>query len=118
MRTPLDHLVEDATRLGFRALNSVVVPLVKSGVASPPPLGVGLVVLETTGRKTGEPRQVPLLATRLGKHVNVSTVRAKSQWVRNLQADPEANLWVHGRKRPATASIEPGNLNVANLVLN
>lgn len=106
-----------ATQQGFRVLNRFVVPAVKAGLGSPLPIGAGLVVLETTGRSSGLPRQVPLVAARFGANVAVSTVRPKSQWVRNLQADPQASVWVGGRKREGTATIETGSLNVANVVL-
>ena len=105
------------TRLGFRALNRVVLPAVRAGIANPLPVGLGLVVLETTGRKSGLPRQVPLLATRLGSRVTVSTVRSDSQWVRNLRADPNVGVWVCGRKRSGTASSRPGRLQVTDVEL-
>ncbi len=110
-----EDLRQSVTRSAFRALNSVVVPAVKAGIASPLPVGAGLVLLETTGRVSGQPRQVPLVATRLGKTVNVSTVRGSSQWIKNLQAQPDASVWVAGRKRAATGSVESGPLTVARL---
>ncbi|MEM9655818.1 MAG: nitroreductase/quinone reductase family protein [Actinomycetota bacterium] len=93
------------TRSAFRALNRTVTPAVKAGIGGPLPVGNGLVVLETTGRKSGKPRQVPLLANRLGNTIWISTVRRGSQWVRNLRADPEVSVWVGGKKRTATATV-------------
>ena len=95
----------ELTRSAFRALNSVVLPTVKAGLASPFPVGAGLVVLETTGRKSGKPRQVPLVATRFGKRIDVSTVRGDSQWIKNLEANPEASVWVGGKKRSVTCLL-------------
>lgn len=114
---PLTELRRRATRQGFRSLNRIVVPAVKAGFGSPLPIGPGLVVLETTGRSSGKPRQLPLVATRIGSHVSVSTVRSNSQWVKNLQAEPQASVWVGGHKRPGTAKVETGRLNVADLTL-
>lgn len=117
MPTTLHDVRRLATQRGFRALNRIVLPAVKAGIGSPLPLGAGLVVVETTGRTSGLPRQVPLVAARLGSTVAVSTVRSNSQWVKNLQADPRASIWVGGRKRPGTATVETGRLNVATLSL-
>lgn len=117
MGPPLDDLRRRATRLGFRTLNRVVLPVVKAGVASPPPIGVGLVVLETTGRVTGRPREVPLVATRLGSRIGVRTVRSDSQWVENLRSQPRAAVWLGGRKRPASSEVSDGPLTVASLAV-
>ncbi len=114
---PFDRIRRELTKQGFRALNTVALPLVRAGVASPPPLGVGLVVLETTGRVSGQPRQVPLVAVRRCDRVDVSTVRSSSQWVRNIEAQPEAAVWLNGRKRTVTSAVTTGPLTVANLTL-
>lgn len=112
MRTPLDAINSSV----FSALNRYVRPLVKAGVGSPLPVGPGLVVLETTGRKTGKTREVPLLAFRLGDRVAVSTGRSTSQWIRNLEADESPAVWVAGQRRDASADVQLGGaLNVATL---
>ena len=106
-----------ATRMLFRALNQVVDPAIRLGLGTPLPLGAGLVVVETTGRTTKLPRRVPLLATRFGSRVIVSTVRTDSQWVRNLESDASARVWLGGRARPARASVNRGPLNLVRLDL-
>ncbi len=115
MLSSLDDVRRSLTRTGFRALNAAALPAVKAGLGNPLPFGVGLVVLETTGRVSGRPRQVPLVATRCGRRINVSTVRRSSQWVKNLQAQPEAAVWIDGRRREATSSVDAGPLSVARL---
>lgn len=116
----VQNLLDASSKAGFRALNTIVRPLLKLGAGSPWPVGTGLVVLETTGRTTGQRREVPLLATRVGDQVYVSTVRRRSQWVRNLEATPEAFVWLSGRRRPVTATeiVRRGAFDVATLALS
>ncbi len=50
--------------------------------------------------------RTPLAATRVCGHVVVATVRGgRSQWVRNLEADPEAHYWWGGRRHAARARV-------------
>lgn len=111
------HLLDRPVQLGFRTLNRVVQPLAKGGVVSPLPIGTGLVVLETTGRRSGRQREVPLLAARLGDRVLVSTVRSRSQWVRNIEADAGVHVWLGGVRRPAVATLQSGPFSVAALAV-
>jgi hypothetical protein len=61
---------------------------------------------------------VPLLATRLGNKVMVSTVRSNSQWVRNIEVDPNVVVHLCGRRRAATAEVTRGTLNVVTISLS
>lgn len=109
------HDATVVTQALFRTMNRFVKPLVKAGLGSPLPLGLGAVVMESTGRVSGEPREVPLLALRVGDKILVSTVRDTSQWVKNLEADHRAAVWYCGRRHPAAASVQRGPLNVVTL---
>ena len=108
----------DLTRAAFRTLNSVVKPAVLAGAGNPLPVGGGAIVLEVTGRVSGEPRQVPLLATRLGDKVMVSTVRSDSQWLQNIEADPHVVVHLYGKRRTATAQVTRGPLNTVAITLD
>lgn len=106
------------TRTAFRTLNTVVRPAVEAGAGNPLPVGGGAIVLETTGRVSGEPRRVPLVATRVGGRIGVSTVRGDSQWLRNIEADPNVTVHLCGRPRSATATVRRGALNTVLLSLD
>ena len=88
----------------FRTLNCFVEPAVRAGLGGSL-AGPGAFVVETTGRRSGLPRRVPLLGTRVGDTIVVSTIRDDSQWIRNLEHHPFADVWVAGRPRPATATV-------------
>lgn len=102
---------------GFRALNSVVRPAVKAGIGNPLPIGAGAVILETTGRKSGLTRFVPVLATRIGDVLTVSTVRDDSQWLQNIEADENVAVWLLGQRNPATAKVARGTLSTVRIEL-
>ncbi len=108
----------ELTRQGFRALNAVVKPTVRAGVANPWPLGGGLVLLETLGRKSGEWRSVPLVSSRAGDTVVVSTVRSNSLWLKNIEADNRVGVWLNGSRRTGTAMVTRGPLNTAVIRLD
>ena len=116
-RNEPETLLDTATRTAFRTVNRVVTPAVKAGLGSPFPIGGGLVVLETKGRRSGLPREVPLASIRLGDRVVVSTFRRSSRWLSNLEATPQSRVWVSGKARPATAGVRRGRLSIATLEL-
>lgn len=90
----------------FRVLNRVVEPAVRKGLGSPRFVPGGLIVLETVGFKTGVTRRTPLVATRLGGYVFVSTFRAdRSFWIRNLQKQPRVAYYLGGKPREAKAFV-------------
>jgi len=111
------NLIDTITRGGFTALNAVVRPGVQSGIGNPLPIGVGAVVLETTGRISGLARLVPVLSTRTGNSLTVSTVRSDSQWIRNAEADSNVAVWLGGQRRDAVATVRRGALNTVRLDL-
>jgi len=90
----------------FRMLNRVVEPAVRKGVGSPRFVPGGLIVLETTGFKSGVQRRTPLVATRLNGYVFVSTFRGdRSFWLKNLQKKPQVTYYLAGKPRQARAYV-------------
>jgi deazaflavin-dependent oxidoreductase (nitroreductase family) len=94
----------------LRTLNAIVEPAVRAGCGSPGLVPTGLIVLETTGAKSGQPRRTPVLATILDGCVFIATVRGdRSLWMRNLRAEPRARCWIAGRPHAGQARIfDPG----------
>jgi deazaflavin-dependent oxidoreductase (nitroreductase family) len=90
----------------FRSLNSFVEPAVRRGFASPTLAPAGLIVLETTGFKSGAQRRTPLWSFRLGRYQIVSTARGeRSFWVKNLLQQPKVNYYLGGRRRESYAIV-------------
>jgi deazaflavin-dependent oxidoreductase (nitroreductase family) len=93
-------------RAFFRRLNSLVEPAVRRGVASSRLTPASLIVLETTGFKSGMQRRTPLWSFRLGRYRVVSTARGdRSLWIRNLQQEPLGSYYLGGKQRRAEALV-------------
>ncbi|WP_330339307.1 nitroreductase/quinone reductase family protein [Streptomyces sp. NBC_00557] len=73
-------------------------------------------LLETTGRASGLPRRTPVGGRRIGDSFwLVSEFGHKSQYVRNIQADPRVRVRVAGRWHHGTAHLLPDDDPVARL---
>jgi deazaflavin-dependent oxidoreductase (nitroreductase family) len=93
---------EASTFLSVRLVNPVVKRLAEKGLAP------GVALLETTGRKTGEPRRTPVGDGLRGEHFWIVTEHGyAAAYVRNIQADPRVRVNVRGRWRAGTAHILP-----------
>lgn len=99
----------------FKALNQVAEPLIRAGLGNPVCWPAGAIVLETTGRKTGRRYKVPLLAMRFGSLLLVSTVRRRSQWLKNLARHPSTRYWLGGRLHEARAFVMAPGLAAPSL---
>jgi deazaflavin-dependent oxidoreductase (nitroreductase family) len=65
-------------------------------------------LLETTGRKSGEPRRTPLGGRREGDQFwFVSEFGDKSQYVKNIQADPKVRVRINGNWHSGIAHLVP-----------
>ena len=66
----------------------------------------GYVLLTTRGRRSGLPREVLLPCARIGDSVVVlSTYGRRSNWIRNLLAEPEVEVTCNGRPVRGRAEV-------------
>ncbi|PSM43960.1 nitroreductase family deazaflavin-dependent oxidoreductase [Streptomyces dioscori] len=73
-------------------------------------------LVETTGRTSGLPRRTPVGGRRVGRAFwFVSEYGDKSQYVRNIQADPRVRVRVGGRWHHGTAHLMPSDDSRARL---
>ncbi|MFC9931490.1 nitroreductase/quinone reductase family protein [Streptomyces sp. NPDC127190] len=73
-------------------------------------------LLETTGRSSGLPRRTPVGGRRVGRSFwLVSEFGHRSQYVRNIQADPRVRVRLAGRWHHGTAHLLPDDDPVARL---
>ena len=90
-------------RVGRTVVNPLVAALDRSGIRS------ALVVeLETTGRKSGAPRRVPLTGRADAEGVWVISQHGhRAGWAHNIEADPRVRVRVNGQWRTGTAAFQP-----------
>ncbi|MGW7817188.1 nitroreductase/quinone reductase family protein [Streptomyces puniciscabiei] len=73
-------------------------------------------LLETTGRTSGLPRRTPVGGRRVGRSFwLVSEFGHRSQYVRNIQADPRVRVRIGGHWHTGTAHLLPDDDPVARL---
>jgi deazaflavin-dependent oxidoreductase (nitroreductase family) len=65
-----------------------------------------LLYLTTTGRVSGQPREIEIwFAERAGLFYLIAEHREHAKWVRNIQAQPQVKVRVAGRQFAATARV-------------
>ncbi|MET7293195.1 nitroreductase family deazaflavin-dependent oxidoreductase [Streptomyces griseoloalbus] len=73
-------------------------------------------LLETTGRVSGLPRATPVGGRRVGNAFwLVSEFGERSQYVRNIKADPRVRVRIRGRWHTGTARLLPDDDPLARL---
>ncbi|MFD7057845.1 nitroreductase/quinone reductase family protein [Streptomyces sp. NPDC059906] len=76
----------------------------------------GQTLLETTGRVSGRPRRTPVGGRREGDSFwLVSEFGERSQYIRNIRADPRVRVRVRGRWYAGTAHLLPDDDPLARL---
>jgi deazaflavin-dependent oxidoreductase (nitroreductase family) len=94
-----------STRLSTRLFNPLVKAATNAGLAVP-----GIAILETTGRKSGQPRRTPVGASVGGDTCWIVAEHGRrAAYVRNIQADPSVRIKIGRRWRSGTAQLMPGD---------
>jgi deazaflavin-dependent oxidoreductase (nitroreductase family) len=89
--------------LGRFTLNPFIRALFRIGITPP-----GMALLETTGRRSGKVRRVPVMYYREGSVVWVIAQHgAHSGWVRNFQTDPHVRMRFKGKWEAGMAKLLP-----------
>ena len=92
-----------STFITVRLVNPVVKAAAERGLALP-----GIVILETIGRSSGQPRRTPVGDYVQGDTAWIFTEHGrKAGYVRNIQADPSVRLKVGRRWRTGIAHVMP-----------
>ena len=101
----MDRKRKLVTALQIRLLNPPIRALAARGLAP------GVALLETTGRKSGEPRRTPVsngLERGTDTFWIIAEMGHKAAYVRNIEADPRVRIRVRGRWRTGTAQVLDG----------
>jgi deazaflavin-dependent oxidoreductase (nitroreductase family) len=94
-----------STRLSTRLFNPLVKAATNAGLAVP-----GIAILETTGRKSGQPRRTPVGASVGGDTCWIVAEHGRrAAYVPNIQADPSVRIKIGRRWRSGTAQLMPGD---------
>jgi deazaflavin-dependent oxidoreductase (nitroreductase family) len=97
----------DKRRVSTFASVRLVNPLVKAATSAGIPLP-GIVILETTGRKSGEPRRTPVGKSLVGDTLwIVAEHGGRAGYVRNISANPRVRVRIGRRWRAGTARALP-----------
>ena len=97
----------------FSRIDAILLRISKGRVFSSRPLGLLSILLTTTGAKSGQPRQVALLAFEDGDNLFVVASRGGNprhpSWYHNLKANPRATVVWQGREetRIAQEAVSP-----------
>jgi deazaflavin-dependent oxidoreductase (nitroreductase family) len=92
-----------STFLSAKVFNRVVLAAARAGLPTP-----SVVILETTGRRSGEPRRVPVTRLLEGDTLWIVTEHGrKAAYVRNIEANPSVRVRVGTRWRAGVARVLP-----------
>ena len=105
-----DHKRRIVTALQVRVFNPPIRALAAHGLVP------GVAVLETTGRRSGQPRRTPV-TNGLQRGTDTFWIVAehgrRAAYVRNIEADPHVRVRLRGRWRSGTGVVLPDDDPVA-----
>jgi deazaflavin-dependent oxidoreductase (nitroreductase family) len=94
-----------STFLSAKVFNRLVKAAVRLGLPTP-----SVVILETTGRRSGQPRRVPVTRAIEGDTLWIVTEHGrKAGYVRNIEANPRVRVRVGRQWRTGTATVSEGD---------
>jgi deazaflavin-dependent oxidoreductase (nitroreductase family) len=94
-----------STFLSARVFNPIVIAAARAGLPTP-----SVVILETTGRRSGTPRRVPVTRLVEGDTLWIVTEHGRrAGYVRNIEANPRVRVRVGRRWRTGTARVVSGH---------
>ena len=90
-----------STVLSAKVFNPLVLAAARAGLPTP-----SVAILETTGRRSGAPRRVPVTRMLEGDTLWIVTEHGrKAAYVRNIEADPRVRVRIGRRWRTGTARV-------------
>jgi len=90
-----------STFLSAKVFNPLVLAAARAGLPTP-----SVVILETIGRRSGEPRRVPVTRLLEGDTLWIVTEHGrKAAYVRNIEANPRVRVRAGRRWRTGTATV-------------
>jgi deazaflavin-dependent oxidoreductase (nitroreductase family) len=93
-----------STFVSARLFNPLVLAAARAGLPTP-----SVVILETTGRRSGEPRRVQVTRLLEGDTLWIVTEHGrKAGYVRNIDSDPRVRVRIGRRWRTGTAHVLEG----------
>lgn len=109
-------LGDDGQVPDINALKRSVVHRVQRLVVNPIGRQLPITMIETTGRKSGQPRRTAVGGRLEGKHFwLVSEHGEHADYVRNMKANPKVAVRIKGRWRTGTAHLLPDDDPIARL---
>jgi deazaflavin-dependent oxidoreductase (nitroreductase family) len=98
----------DKRRASTFASHRLLNPFVKAAARAGLPLP-GIVILETTGRRSGKRRRTPVGKALEGDTLWVLAEHRRGGYVRNVEANPRVRVRIGRRWRDGTARVLPGD---------